>query len=87
MLALITRSLGWPFAWLISSGDRHLAKTAPAFLYSSRRAASESSPCIVVLPCCPGSLYTLRWGFTPGRMPISLRRAGKSGLPADVDFW
>lgn len=86
MLALMTRSLGWPVAWLISMGARHLANTHPAFLYSSRRAASESRPCIAVLPCWPGSLYTFRWGFTPGRIPSSFSRAGKSGVPADVDF-
>ena len=45
MFDSMTRSLGWPAASSISIGERHLANTAPAALYSVRRAASESSPC------------------------------------------
>ena len=87
MLASITRSLGWPEASSMVSGLRHFAKTAPAFLYSSSRAASESSPCITVLPPWPGSAYTFRCGLTPGRMPSAFRRSGNSGVPALVLRW
>ncbi len=87
MLASITRSLGWPSASSMTSGLRHFAKTAPAFLYSSSRAARLSSPCITVEPPWPGSAYTFRCGFTPGAMPSSVSFAGKSLLPALLLFW
>ena len=76
---------GLPAATSMVSGERHLAKTHPAALYSLRRSARESRPCMTVSPSVPGSLYTCSEGFTPGRMPRSLRSWGR-GTPAD-DFW
>lgn len=34
-----------------------------------------------------GKLRTLRWGLTPGRMPMSFRRCGNSGLPEEEERW
>mmetsp|Transcript_19796 Transcript_19796/g.32068 ORF Transcript_19796/g.32068 Transcript_19796/m.32068 type:complete len:220 (-) Transcript_19796:703-1362(-) len=50
MLASMTRSEGCPAETSISMGDRHLANSQPAALYSMHRAARESSPCMTVAP-------------------------------------
>ena len=50
MLAWIVNSLGESLASSITSGDLHLANTAPAARYSVSRAARLSRPCITVAP-------------------------------------
>eukprot|EP00955_Chlamydomonas_euryale_P072449 361401-Chlamydomonas_euryale.AAC.6 len=70
MLASMTKSDGWPLASSITSGERHLANTAPACLYSVSRAARESRPCITVEPRWPGSAYTCVTPPSRGRATV-----------------
>mmetsp|Transcript_37957 Transcript_37957/g.94048 ORF Transcript_37957/g.94048 Transcript_37957/m.94048 type:complete len:228 (+) Transcript_37957:51-734(+) len=80
MLVWMVKSEGCPAATSMSMGDRHLANSHPAFLYSAQRAARESRPCITVAPDWPGRAYTFRWGLTPVTMPASASTLGKSSL-------